>query len=224
MPVKEYKLLVPISMFFYCIVITSSIAGQKMLAVGDFILSSGSLIFPLSYLTTVLVTEIYGFRYAKQMIITGALCNVFAAIFLYSVVHLNSADFWQIRQLAFNPVIQTAAYILLTSTVAYLLSELINAHVLTKLSRLVNGRFFPLRAIASTACAAIVDTTAMLPIMLYNTPNNVMKIYFCLIGLRISYEVILLPLLWWLCEKLKRIEGLEDEQAQHKFSSVTLLQ
>lgn len=209
-----------ISMFFYMILLGSCVAGQKLISFFGLIISAGSLIFPISYMLVACITEVYGFRKSRKIIFMGAACNLIISAYLFLIIKIPHAPFWHNAE-SFSRTTFITATILLNSTVAYLVSEYMNAKVISKLKTLLNGRILLFRAIASTSTAAIIDSTFMLPIILKNSPEKVGTVFVSLILFKISYEIALLPSLWVLVDFLKRKESVQANKQIIPFSSVS---
>jgi queuosine precursor transporter len=216
------KYLISVCMIFYMLLLSASIAGQKLLSVFGVVFSAGSLIFPITYMTIACITEVYGLKRARQVIITGAFCNLFVSGYLFVVIKVPHASFW-VNQAAFEKINLTTSSILLMSTVAYLASEYVNAKIIAKLKILLQGKWLLGRAITSTAIAAIVDSTLMLPIIFFNSPNVILKIFFTLITLKILYEIALLPFYWLTVEFLKKEESTTQDVEPEPYSSVSFM-
>lgn len=80
-----------LSIIFYAISIASNITGQKLIAFNGsvIVISIGTIIYPLTYLTGVIITELYGFKQTKIIIFTSCVCNIFIALFFYLWVQVN---------------------------------------------------------------------------------------------------------------------------------------
>ena len=221
---KYGNYIAPLAMFFYMALLSSSVAGQKLVNISGLIISSGTIIFPATYMIIACITEVYGLKRTKVIIFTGAACNLFVSLYFYSVVRTPYTIPAYIEQVdRFNIVTTITANILLTSTFAYIVSEYVNAKIIAKLKILLNGRWFLIRAITSIVIATILDSVLMLPIILYNSPHVIMRVFFSLISIKIAYEILLLPVLWVLVEFLKKKEGFYGNEVQIPFSSVSYM-
>ncbi len=72
-----------VALFVTCL-ITANIIAVKLVDLMGFILPAAIFIFPLSYITGDVLTEVYGYRRARQVIWLGFFCNLItvAAIWL----------------------------------------------------------------------------------------------------------------------------------------------
>lgn len=208
-----------IAIVFYMILLSSSVVGQKLISVFDIVIYAGNIIFSITYMLVVCITELYGLKQAKKIIITGAICNIFASGYFYLMVKIPGATFW-VNQDPFSKTILITANILFTSTIAYVVSEIANAKIVARLKIFFNNKLFIIRAIASTSIATIVDTTFMLPVIIKHSPDKIMVIYASLIFIKLLYSLVLIPFLWILVEFLKKNEHFPNNKEKVPFSSV----
>src|SRR2546429_7995051 len=67
------------SLFVTCL-ITANIIAVKLILLFGFLVPAGIIVFPLSYLFGDVLTEVYGYAAARQVIWLGFLCNLLAVI------------------------------------------------------------------------------------------------------------------------------------------------
>ena len=220
---NKYSSYLPsISIVFYMILLTSSVAGQKLISIYGIVISAGNIIFQISYMLIVCITELYGLKQARKIIITGALCNLFVSYYLYLVVKIPGASFW-LNQDIFSQVTLITSNILFTSTIAYVISEIANAKIISKLQVFFKSKWFLVRAVFSTSIASILDTTFMLPVIISHSPSKVVSIYSSLILMKIVYSIALIPILWILVDFLRKKEPLFGNDGFVPFSSVSYM-
>ena len=211
-----------LSIIFYMILLASSVAGQKLISIFGIIISAGNIIFQISYMLIVCITELYGLKQAKRIIITGALCNLFVAYYLYLTVKIPSASFW-LNQNNYSQITLITSSILFTSTIAYVSSEIANATIVSKLKIFFRSKWFVIRAIFSTSTACIIDTVFMLPVIITHTPDKVVVVCFSLVLIKIIYSLLLIPAVWFLVGFLKRQDPSLSDTKSIPFSSISYL-
>ncbi|MCR9192825.1 MAG: queuosine precursor transporter [Gammaproteobacteria bacterium] len=211
-----------ISIIFYMILLASSVAGQKLISISGIVISAGNIIFQISYMLIVCITELYGLKQAKRIIITGALCNLFVAYYLYLTVKIPGAEFW-LNQKNYSQITLITSSILFTSTVAYVTSEIANATIVSKLKLFFRSKWFAVRAIFSTSTACVIDTTFMLPVIIAHTPNKAVVVFCSLILIKIIYSLLLIPIAWFLVSLLKTQDPSLSDIMLTPFSSVSYL-
>ncbi len=170
------KSLLVSAMLFITIVMAANFVGQKPLLIFGLIVSSGSAIFPLTYLISVIVTEIYGRECAKNIIATGFICNILVAIFILLSLQFPHPEFWT-KKLQYEAVMQQTWKILVLSSFAYIVSEYTNLNVFTYVTKRFKQRYFQLRVFCSTLCAVIIDTLFLIPIMVTTSPTYMIIVH-----------------------------------------------
>src|SRR5213080_5047748 len=88
------------SLFVTCL-ITANIIAVKLILLFGFLVPAGIIVFPLSYLFGDVLTEVYGYAAARQVIWLGFLCNLLAVIAFFLGGIAPAAPFWH-DQAAFN--------------------------------------------------------------------------------------------------------------------------
>ena len=121
----------------------------------------GVLPYPITFLCTDLISELFGRRRANRLVWVGLLCNAWLFLILWvggAVPGLGGEDapFFAVQKAALGSVFG--------SMVAYLLAQLCDVHLFHWLKRLTNGRHLWLRNNGSTLISQAVDTFVVLSI------------------------------------------------------------
>ncbi len=103
------------------------------------------------------MTEVYGYRVARQVIWLGFLCNLIAVVAIYIGDLLPAAPFWE-GQEAYETILGYTPRLLVASFLAYLVGEFANAFVLAKMKIVTDGRFLWSRTIGSTLVGQGLDS------------------------------------------------------------------
>src|SRR5438128_7158395 len=143
------------SLFVTCL-ITANIIAVKLILLFGFLVPAGILVFPLSYLFGDVLTEVYGYGAARQVIWLGFLCNLLAVIAIYLGGLAPAAPFWH-NQAAYDTILGFTPRLLLASFIAYLAGEFTNSYVLAKLKLATRGRWLWTRTIGPTFAGAGID-------------------------------------------------------------------
>jgi len=152
-------------------------------------LAVGVLPYPLTFLCTDFISEIYGRKRANFMVWVGFIINVWLVIILWVGGVLPGFDqavpgadgrlplFFEIRTLALGAVV--------ASMLAYLAAQLCDVHLFHFWKRLTGGKHLWLRNNGSTVVSQFVDTFAVITIT-----------HFYAHSLPVSGEQPLWPQLW----------------------------
>lgn len=157
-------------MAFSAVVMVANFVGLKPLAIAGFIISAGSILFPLTYLMTTLTAEVFGRKSANSIIKMGLLCNIFAALFVYKTISFPYPPFWD-KQAHYEVIMEQTWRIFVLSSFAYILSEYANLIIFSYITRRLKGGYFHLRVFISTLSAVIIDTLMLVPIMIHSSPT-----------------------------------------------------
>lgn len=78
MKTKNYRYYDLILAFFAASLLISNLAATKLIAFGSVITDGGAILFPLVYIFADVLTEVYGYTYARRAIWTGFAVMVLA--------------------------------------------------------------------------------------------------------------------------------------------------
>lgn len=141
-------------------------------------LTTGILTYPITFLITDLVSEIWGSRRAKFMIFLAFAMNILMILFTQSTLLLPSHSSWvapenpfgfssiQEYQNAFRSVFSINGMIFVGSMVAYLIAQLLDVKLFCFIKKKSKGRHLWLRNNVSTCLSQLLDTFIMNGIVL----------------------------------------------------------
>lgn len=205
-----------ITAVFVTSLIISNIIAVKLISVGSLILSAAILIFPISYIFGDILTEVYGYARARQVIWIGFGCNLLAVLALWGSIEIAPAPVWRIAPLestektqqAYQAIFGFTPRILGASFIAYLFGEFLNSFVLAKMKIATRGRHLWLRTIGSTVVGQLADSGVFISLGFYGTipPAALGNLIVTQWLMKSAYEALLTPLTYIVVNHLKRIE------------------
>tara|TARA_B100001142_G_scaffold48608_1_gene45668 strand:+ start:2892 stop:3593 length:702 start_codon:yes stop_codon:yes gene_type:complete len=146
--------------FFYWYPFDMTIGGIKL-----FELSVGILPYPITFLVTDLISEIYGQKKATQVVIAG----IFASFFSLSIVlisnYVPALDASPINDETFSQVFSLSGLAVLASMLAYLFAQFIDIKIYHFWKRLTKGKMLWLRNNFSTFSSQLIDTTTVITLL-----------------------------------------------------------
>jgi len=165
------------------------------------------------------LTEVYGFRRARQVIWLGFVCNLLAVGAIMAAGALPAADFWQ-DQAAYDTILGFTWRLLLASFAGYLAGEFVNSFVLAQLKLLTRGRWLWSRTISSTVVGQFVDTLVFILIAFSGViPSNELRRTFLDAWLiKVGYETLATPLTYLIVNTLKRADASDVYDAGTDFN------
>lgn len=216
---KTYRYFDLILAFFAAVLLISNLSATKLVAFGPIISDGGAVLFPLAYIFSDVLTEVYGYAYARRAIWVGFGVMILAVAAFTVVRYLPGAAEYH-DQAAFEAVLGFFPRIVLASLAAYLVGEFLNAYVLAKLKVKTDGKKMWLRLIGSTVVGEMADTVVFCLIAfggILTWPD--MAIYI-IVGwaFKTGVEVVFLPVTYRAIAFLKKHEGVDAYDTQTDFS------
>jgi queuosine precursor transporter len=175
---------------------------------------AGTILFPISYIFGDILTEVYGYRRSRRVIWAGFAMLAMTSAVLYLVRAMPGEAGWTQSggPKAYDLILGgiSSGGIALASLTAYFAGEFSNSFILAKMKLLTRGRWLWTRTIGSTLVGEAVDS---LIFVLIATLTGVFP-WAIFVSLavtnylfKVSIEVILTPLTYWVVAALKRIES-----------------
>jgi uncharacterized integral membrane protein (TIGR00697 family) len=205
-------LLLVLTGVFIALLITSNIIAVKLIEVWGYILPAAIILFPITYILGDVFTEVYGLALARRIIWLGFLCNSVAVLGFWLGGLLPAAAFWGTDKVdAYNAVLGYTPRLLLASFAGYLVGELSNAAVLSRLKLATGGRWLWLRTIGSTIIGQGGDSALFILIAFVGTvgDGDLTKMVLTQWAVKVLYEIAATPATYILVAYLKRREGVD---------------
>ena len=127
-----------------------------------FELSVGIIAYPITFLVTDLISELYGKKRANQVVISGFCASIFTTLLIFISMNATAADWSPVDSATFNKVFGLSAPAFLASMMAYLTAQFIDVRIFHFWKRLTKGKHLWLRNNASTMFSQLVDTSMVL--------------------------------------------------------------
>jgi len=201
--------LIVAALFVTCLVV-SNIIAVKLIDVAGLILPAAIIIFPVSYILGDVLTEVYGYARARQVIWLGFLCNLVAVVAIAAGGLLPAAGFWG-GQAAWDTILGYVPRILGASFIAYLIGELVNAWVLARLKVAMEGRHLWVRTIGSTLVGQLLDSAVFITIAFAGVlpAEALLGAVITQWLVKSAYEALATPLTYAVVGFLKRVDDVD---------------
>ena len=208
------------AIFITCL-ITANIVGVKVVSLGRFILPAAVVLFPLSYIFGDILTEVYGYRWARKVIWLGFGCNLIFVFIAWVGQKLPPAPLWEWQE-AYEIILGYTPRLLIASFCGYFVGEFTNSFILAKMKILTRGRWLWSRTIASTIVGEGLDTVVFIAIAFSGTGSPVLTMMWHHWLFKTGIEVIATPATYTIVNWLKRAEGIDTYDYQTKYNPFTI--
>lgn len=173
----------------YCVtLVVSNIISNRTFEIGQFILPSAVIVFPIIYIINDVLTECYGFKMTSKAIWTAFSLNLMAVVFFNITVNLPTTTDYS----SYNIVLGNTLKPLVASVLAYLVGSFVNAKVMDTLR---NHKSLMLRCVLSTLFGEAIDATIFISIMFIGVMN--FKVVCTMIVtqavVKTLYEIVVYP-------------------------------
>lgn len=229
---KGYRWFPFVSAVFVTTLIISNIIAVKVVHIAGLFVPAAAILFPVAYIFGDILTEVYGYGRARQVIWTGFLCNFLAVVAIWIGGQLPAAPFWsagvfkdpQSAQQAYQAILGFTPRLLAASFIAYLIGEFLNSFVLAKLKVKTEGRFLWLRTISSTIVGEGADSLVFISIAFWGifSPAAIGSAILSQWLFKVTYETLATPLTYLVVYALKRAENEDYYDRDTDFNPVTM--
>jgi len=161
------------TLFVTCLLVANIIA-VKLIFIGGWVVPAGVIAYPLTFLFTDVITELYGRRIASRVVWLGFGANILMVILVFGGGLLPPAPFWE-DQPAYESILGMVPRIVLASMIAYLISQHHDVFAFHFWRKKTKARFLWLRNNASTMVSQALDTGVFITIAFWGiVPTGVL--------------------------------------------------
>ena len=148
--------------FFYWYPLDIEIFDNKL-----FELSVGILPYPITFLITDLISEIYGKKKAKDVVITGIFASFFSIILLLISEAVPAVENSPISDEEFKKVFSVSSIAVFASMLAYLIAQLVDIRIYHFWKKLTKGKLLWLRNNFSTFSSQFIDSCLVIGLLCF---------------------------------------------------------
>ncbi len=165
---RLYLLLAGI--FLGALVMTNAIAGKFFVLFGQE-LSAGIIAYPITFLVTDLISELYGRQRATLVVKVGFTVSVFVTAIVWIASAAPIYDRSPVTDESFNMVFGLLPGIVFGSMIAYLTAQFFDVQIFEFWRNLTKGRHLWLRNNGSTIFSQVIDSVLVVTIALVIWPQ-----------------------------------------------------
>ncbi len=162
-----YRIYLILGALFISSLVASNLIFQKFFywdpfGLFRFEISVGILPYPITFLITDIISEIYGKKRANEVVVAGIFASVFSMLIIYVANEVPAIDASPVNNEIFTKVFGLSPLAVLASMLAYLFAQFIDIRIFHFWKDYTNGKHLWLRNNFSTFTSQFVDTCTVL--------------------------------------------------------------
>jgi uncharacterized integral membrane protein (TIGR00697 family) len=130
----------------------------KIWGASVFEISVGILPYPITFLITDLISEIFGKRKANQVVVAGIFASFFSLAIVYTASAVPATEWSPVSNSMFSNVFGNTIVAVFASMMAYLLAQFVDIQIYHFWKRITKGKYLWLRNNFSTFSSQFIDT------------------------------------------------------------------
>ncbi len=214
------RFVVLVALFVTCL-ITANIIAVKLVSFGFVVVPAAIFVFPISYIFGDVLTEVYGYAWARRVIWLGFFCNLVFVFFAWIGQIMPSASFWGGQQ-AYVSILGYAPRLLVASFCGYLVGEFVNSYVLSRMKVMTRGRWLWTRTIGSTIAGEGLDTAIFITVAFAGTQSFLPAMILYHWAAKVCVEVVATPVTYAVVGWLKREESMDAYDRSLNFTPFSI--
>jgi uncharacterized integral membrane protein (TIGR00697 family) len=170
----DFPFLVLAAVFLASLVVCNVIANKFLtvdLGFKVFTLSAGALPYPITFLATDLLSEVYGRRRANQVVWAGFAASLFALLALWLGAQFPAIHDSPVNDGTYHAAFSNTWRVIAASMTAYLVAQFLDVRLFHFWRELTNGRHLWLRNNASTITSQLLDSLLVVVVLFYGSKS-----------------------------------------------------
>lgn len=196
-----------IAVLFVAFLLLSNIGATKLIGIGNLVFDGGAILFPLTYVLGDILAEVYGFKAARRAIILGFVASAMASFVFWLIIQAPPDASYE-NQAAFEAVLGVVPRFVLASLCGYIVGQLLNAWVLTRIKDRWGEKHLWARLMGSTVVGELADTIIFCVIAWIGVVSGATILNLLVVGFiyKVAVEALLLPVTYAAVGWIKRNE------------------
>lgn len=186
-----YTCLVILSMFYMSIMLCNAVLTNRYIGNDVMFILGGTLTSPFVFILDDIIAEIYGYRMARNVILSGFVAQTIFAFICYMVVSAPSPTFFKNSDSYYTILGPSLFRINFSGFAAYITANLINSYIIARWKVLVKGKYFWLRSIGSSTFAEALYTFLAIVLMEINSIPlpDILRVVTISFLIKLSYSI-----------------------------------
>ena len=183
---KSKKIYLYLAAIFIAALVVCNLIANKFITIDlgfkTFVISAGVLPYPITFLITDILSEIYGKKKTARIVWTGFGASLFVLGVLLLAQQFTAIEGSPVDDETFNKVFGNSWRVIFASMTAYLCAQLIDVRIYHFWKEKTAGKHLWLRNNFSTVLSQLVDTTLVVCVLFLGIRSNSEILQFILDG------------------------------------------
>jgi uncharacterized integral membrane protein (TIGR00697 family) len=219
---QQFKGYVLLTLLYATLLITAQAMAYRLIQVGPFLEPGGIFIFPATFVVSDIIAEVYGPTLARRSIILSLFVQGIYTILPIAVNHLPYPQTWS-HDAAYKLVFDSSWLVFAANVMALLVGMILNTQIIGKTKLAMQGRFFSLRSLFSSAIGEFILTAIIVAVALVHVFGFYVSLrLFCNMFLfKVTFSVLIIypaSILATLFKKIDRIDVYEKNVSLNPFN------
>lgn len=188
---------------FITTLIVANILASKVVTIWGFVLPAAVVAYPLTFLMTDVIGEIWGKEEANRTVRNGFICQSISALLIMLAILLPVAPFAD-NQAEFQAILGQSFRVVFASMVGYLVAQCNDVFIFHKLKEKLSGKHKWLRNNISTLLSQMLDTAIFITIAFIGTVPNILTMILSQYVVKAAYALLDTPFFYLLTREDKR--------------------
>ena len=219
---KETTSILVLASIFISILILSNLTASKIASIAEHAFTVPIIFFPITYIISDVITEVYGFKLSRKIIWCGFMANLIIVLLLQVVLWMPPFENWH-NQHNFEEVFGISWRIFAASMFAYIIGEYVNALMMAKMKISSHGKHLWYRVIGSSVVGELIDTAVfMLVAFAFIQPlKHIAELVLNEYIIRMVLEIAVLPITYKVVSYLKKKDNIDYYDYNTKFNIIS---
>lgn len=199
---KNEKNLMLLNCLFVVSLIIANVVASKIVSFGELVVPAAIVAYPITFLMTDVIGEIWGKEEANRTVKIGFVCQLFSLLLIGLAILLPVAPFAN-NQVEFKSILGQSFRCVTASLVAYLCSQSWDVFVFHKLKNINGEKHKWIRNNLSTMTSQIIDTAIFITIAFIGSVPNIFTMIISQYVIKVVYALLDTPFFYILTRKRK---------------------
>jgi len=197
---KTAENLTLLKCIFVTTLIVANIAAAKVVTFWGLVVPAAIVAYPLTFLMTDVIGEIWGKEEANKTVKLGFVCQLLSLILIGLAIVLPVAEFAN-NQAEFESILGQSFRMVVASLIAYTVAQFNDVYIFHKLKDKHNGKHKWIRNNLSTMTSQLLDTAIFITIAFIGTVPNIFVMIISQYAVKLVYAILDTPFFYLLTRK-----------------------